>query len=410
MDTMKLFSHKLAKGAFLAVGIPYGIVIVTNLVSGWPCSQEGEDKYRRALQPGRVLKVTYAVAGQMSLLKLLPVYLKYTSLYRTANNVVKDIKYGVNENTLDVWTPYPVTSHTESDDVSSAQLISDPVSRPVVVFVYGGAWGSGDKNMYCLLAQQIIDHLGAVVVIPNYSTFPKGEVKGMVRDIRDTIAFIKSPYFGQLAPDADPQKVILFGHSAGAHLCALSTLDLTERLKGDGGPAKDEMEATDGRTGREEEIADVVQYDGAFQNSSFSADELLSSVRGVVGLGGVYHIMDHYHFESWRGLEDLSPMWRAMNGLENFDLHSPTERVAKMSTEQIRRLPPFYLIHGSEDKVVPLSSSEKFTTALAEKEVDVTLKVIAEGGHAELVVDMMDSGRKFYETMNNLLMDFGNRL
>ena len=54
------------------------------------------------------------------------------------------------------------------------------VNRPVVVFIYGGSWGSGDKNMYGLLAAQIADMLEAVVVCPNYSIYPKVGFKGIV--------------------------------------------------------------------------------------------------------------------------------------------------------------------------------------------------------------------------------------
>jgi len=45
--------------------------------------------------------------------------------------------------------------------------------KPVVVFIYGGSWGSGDKSMYGLLASQLADNLSAVVVCPNYSIYPK---------------------------------------------------------------------------------------------------------------------------------------------------------------------------------------------------------------------------------------------
>lgn len=89
MDRMKVLSSKVAKGVFLAVGIPYGIVIVTNMVTGWPCSQEGEGKYKRALQPSRVLKVSYAVADQFNLLRFLPLYIKWNSLYRAGDKVIK---------------------------------------------------------------------------------------------------------------------------------------------------------------------------------------------------------------------------------------------------------------------------------------------------------------------------------
>jgi len=45
--------------------------------------------------------------------------------------------------------------------------------RPVVVFIYGGSWGSGDKSMYGLLAAQLADNLLAIVIVPNYSIYPK---------------------------------------------------------------------------------------------------------------------------------------------------------------------------------------------------------------------------------------------
>lgn len=44
---------------------------------------------------------------------------------------------------------------------------------PLVVFVYGGAWGSGERSTYCLLAIQMAKELNATVVCPDYATFPK---------------------------------------------------------------------------------------------------------------------------------------------------------------------------------------------------------------------------------------------
>lgn len=44
---------------------------------------------------------------------------------------------------------------------------------PLVVFVYGGAWGSGERSTYCLLARHMTEELNAVVICPDYSTYPK---------------------------------------------------------------------------------------------------------------------------------------------------------------------------------------------------------------------------------------------
>jgi len=58
------------------------------------------------------------------------------------------------------------------EEIARKSAFSKP-RRPVVVFIYGGSWGSGDKSMYGLLASQLADCLSAVVICPNYSTYPK---------------------------------------------------------------------------------------------------------------------------------------------------------------------------------------------------------------------------------------------
>ena len=56
--------------------------------------------------------------------------------------------------------------------------------------------------------------------------------------------------------------------------------------------------------------------------------------------------------------------------------------------------------------VVPPTSTDKFAAALAEKEADVSVKIVADGGHAQLIIDMMDRGRHFHDPLINLLIEF----
>ena len=69
--------------------------------------------------------------------------------------MLQDIPYTARGRTLDVYTPPHVAPHITT----------------VAVFVYGGAWGSGDKNLYPLLAQSLVPHVAAVV-LPNYTLHP----------------------------------------------------------------------------------------------------------------------------------------------------------------------------------------------------------------------------------------------
>src|SRR5690606_36375452 len=62
--------------------------------------------------------------------------------------------------------------------------------HPVFVFIYGGAWGSGDRAYYTLLGFQLAKE-GIVVIIPNYATYPKGYVDEMVQDTAMVLQWTK---------------------------------------------------------------------------------------------------------------------------------------------------------------------------------------------------------------------------
>lgn len=51
--------------------------------------------------------------------------------------------------------------------------LSLPGPHPVIVFLYGGSWSTGDKDMYGLLCTQLADSAQAIVCCPNYSIYPK---------------------------------------------------------------------------------------------------------------------------------------------------------------------------------------------------------------------------------------------
>lgn len=55
------------------------------------------------------------------------------------------------------------------------------------------------------------------------------------------------------------------------------------------------------------------------------------------GLSGVYDIMEHYEHEKTRGVEYISAMHKAMDGIKNFESYSPTARIRKLNKEQLER-------------------------------------------------------------------------
>lgn len=90
--------------------------------------------------------------------------------------------------------------------------------RPVVVFLYGGAWGSGKKWYYSTLADNIRATSNCCVVVADYPTFPRGTILDMVESVHAVLQWVEdhiAMYGG------DKRKVIAVGHSAGGHLLSL---------------------------------------------------------------------------------------------------------------------------------------------------------------------------------------------
>ena len=90
-------------------------------------------------------------------------------------------------------------------------------AAPVAVFVHGGFWRAGDKSNFSYLAEGLRS-LGAAVVIVGYPLCPVASLDEVVGSVRSAMRWIvaRADEFG-----GDPQRLWLFGHSAGAHLVAM---------------------------------------------------------------------------------------------------------------------------------------------------------------------------------------------
>lgn len=93
--------------------------------------------------------------------------------------------------------------------------------RPVVLFVHGGAWMQGDKqhrgNTYSNVGISCA-RAGFIGAVTNYRLSPEVTVWDQMRDIAAAVGYIRqhAKTFG-----GNPDKIVLMGHSAGAHLITL---------------------------------------------------------------------------------------------------------------------------------------------------------------------------------------------
>ena len=93
-----------------------------------------------------------------------------------------------------------------------------------IVFVYGGAWRDGTKEDFEFVAHALTG-LGHTVIIPNYRLYPKVQFPENINDVADAIRFVEQQSASILGKPLE--KVILMGHSSGAHAAALLATDVS---------------------------------------------------------------------------------------------------------------------------------------------------------------------------------------
>lgn len=92
---------------------------------------------------------------------------------------------------------------------------------PVILFLHGGTWIQGDKKGGNSKIHIFID-AGWILVSVNYRLSPNVKHPAHVRDVAKAIVWV---YHNISRYHGDPEQIFLLGHSAGAHLAALVTLD-----------------------------------------------------------------------------------------------------------------------------------------------------------------------------------------
>ncbi len=98
---------------------------------------------------------------------------------------------------------------------------NDHKKLPVLIFVHGGNWNSGNKNTYTLMGKNFA-RKNIIAVIPDYTLSPRADVDQMTKEIASAIQFTKANVQNY---NGDPQKIFISGHSAGGQLAASAVMN-----------------------------------------------------------------------------------------------------------------------------------------------------------------------------------------
>ena len=128
-------------------------------------------------------------------------------------------------------------------DAYRPDATSFPGARPVIFFLYGGGWQSGERTQYKFVGQALASR-GFLVVVPDYRVYPEVRYPEFVRDAARAFAWThrEATRLG-----GDPARIVVMGHSAGAHIGAM--LAYNERFLREAGLQRSAVHAFIGLAG-----------------------------------------------------------------------------------------------------------------------------------------------------------------
>ncbi len=106
----------------------------------------------------------------------------------------------------------------EKLDIFAPVKAPPAAGAPIHMFIHGGAWRGGRKEMYSFPATTFVEN-GAIYIAIGFSSIPKVRLPDMAHQIRSAIAWAhkNAKSFG-----GDPARLFISGHSSGGHLCGVA--------------------------------------------------------------------------------------------------------------------------------------------------------------------------------------------
>ncbi|MGN6547202.1 MAG: alpha/beta hydrolase [Aureliella sp.] len=115
----------------------------------------------------------------------------------------------------------PYASPAHERQVLDIYAPKNAENAPVVFWIHGGGWQTGDKTSVQGKPKAFVDK-GFVFVSTNYRLLPNVDMGTIIRDVAKSFGWVHdhiAEYGG------DPNRVFVMGHSAGAQLAALLCTD-----------------------------------------------------------------------------------------------------------------------------------------------------------------------------------------
>ena len=234
-----------------------------------------------------------------------------------------------------------------------------PGPLPLIVWIHGGAWSAGSKNGTPALPQTA---RGYAVASIDYRLSQEAIFPAQIHDCKAAIRWLRAH---AKEYNINPDRIGVWGSSAGGHLVA---------LLGTSGDVK-ELEGTEGNLDQSSRAQAVCDWFGPTDFLQMAAHSLPDSK------------IEHDAANS--------PESRLVGGA----LQENKEKVARANpiTYVSKDDPPFLIMHGDKDNLVPHHQSELLRDALKKAGVDVTFKTVEGAGHGFGGPQVMKMVEEFFD-------------
>jgi alpha-L-fucosidase 2 len=207
---------------------------------------------------------------------------------------------------------------------------------PAVILVHGGGWTTGDKSggprqAFIAPMHEPLQRAGFAWFSINYRLAPAHRYPACIEDVESAIRWVKAH---AREYRVDPKRIALSGESAGGHLVALAAV----------------------RADASTRLAAIVPFYGPFDLAAMATPgaKVRTNFQALFGR----EMVDDATLAL---LREASPLLQVKAGL-----------------------PPFLLIHGTADNVVPIDQSIKMEARLRAAGVPCELLTVKDGGHGML--------------------------
>jgi acetyl esterase/lipase len=228
-------------------------------------------------------------------------------------------------------------------DLYSPSKPSGPL--PVIIWLHGGGWSKGRKEGHSPAVTLVDD--GYAVASVDYRLTGVAPFPAQIEDCKAAVRWLRA---NASKYNLDPDRIGVWGFSAGGHLAAL--------LGTSGG---------------------VKELEGNGDNMSYS-----SRVQAVCVVSGPGDLLQLYRDATGPSGAEMNPKVKpALEALIGVPVEeNKTKAMAASPISYVSKDdPPFLIIQGENDVTVPVSLTQSFFAALEAAGVDATLEIATGRGH-----------------------------